>query len=975
MDAIESHSWQARWIWSDGERSPRNEWLMFRKSFELDSTADMADTELKITADSRYVVFLNGKKLGFGPVRSWPKQLAYDCYSAGQLLKPGKNTIAVLVMHWGVTNFAYFRGRGGLLAELINRTSPNGSYAIVKSDDSWSWTKPDGYDSRAVRMSVQLAFAEVIDGRSWDENWMAVDFDDRNWLAANVIGDVGMEPWSNLQPRDIPFLTEEPVYPRKLQAVHNVKADQIWATVDIANHMMPETTWHLGPCFFSGYMATMLHAEEETSATICFLYGVPSAPLFVTLNGMAIDPDSYERDDVNLYINVALKQGDNFFLVDVSGAHRPMLQWSIGIKANASVQFVSPVDGSTMNGECEHSPFIAIGPFEAVDHQNPLGPKPVLGRDHPDELAVRTIQSWPELAVSMKEWISSVPSSLVTDVHVLGQCLWKDTIARISPDKRMEQLVIPSADKAVIETKQGEDIEIIIDFGEQRSGYLSFAVEASAGTILDFYGYEFQDERGIQHTYRLNNTLRYMCRDGFQSYESFVSRGFRYLMLTVRGNGEAVRFHDLKLIQSHYPVADTGEFQCSDDRLNRLWEISRRTVKLCMMDTFVDCPTYEQAYWVGDVRNVSLTHYYLFGDEQIVERCLRLVPGSRDQSPLYCSQVPSGWNNVIPNWTFLWIIACEEFVHRTGKTAFAVDILPDMAYTIAHYLNYRTDEGLLEIDAWNLLDWAPIDQPDSGVVTHQNMLLVKALASAAYVAREAGRQDLAADFAEQANHLKRAINKHLWSEEHQAYIDCIHADGRRSDILSMHSQVMALLCDIAEPTRKTVLQRYMTSPPSSFVPFGSPFMSFLYHEVLAELGLIKEIVDDIRNKWGIMLEYDATTCWETFPGRKEATYGKTLSRSHNHAWSAGPGYSLPKYVLGVQAMSSGFRQVVVAPQPGGLTWANGKVPIPGGDVVEVRWRATPDKKMDLTIHAPSHVQINPELPSGFTGEIRVIDYS
>jgi hypothetical protein len=46
-----------------------------------------------------------------------------------------------------------------------------------------------------------------------------------------------------------------------------------------------------------------------------------------------------------------------------------------------------------------------------------------------------------------------------------------------------------------------------------------------------------------------------------------------------------------------------------------------------MEDTFVDCPAYEQVFWVGDSRNEALVNYYVFGALDIVKRCLRLVPG------------------------------------------------------------------------------------------------------------------------------------------------------------------------------------------------------------------------------------------------------------------------------------------------------------------------------------------------------------
>ncbi|WJH33874.1 hypothetical protein N6H14_28415 [Paenibacillus sp. CC-CFT747] len=92
--------------------------------------------------------------------------------------------------------------------------------------------------------------------------------------------------------------------------------------------------------------------------------------------------------------------------------------------------------------------------------------------------------------------------------------------------------------------------------------------------------------------------------------------------------------------------------------------------------------------------------------------------------------MPSGWSSVIPNWTFFWVNACVEYYERTGDLGFAASIYPHAAYTLDHYLMKRDEHGLLSLNAWNFLDWAPIDQPREGIVSHQNMFLVKALQEA-----------------------------------------------------------------------------------------------------------------------------------------------------------------------------------------------------------------------------------------------------
>lgn len=221
-----------------------------------------------------------------------------------------------------------------------------------------------------------------------------------------------------------------------------------------------------------------------------------------------------------------------------------------------------------------------------------------------------------------------------------------------------------------------------------------------------------------QETYDLENTFRYTCREGRQTYQSPLRRGFRYLMLTVRGAARSAKVYGVQVVQSNYPVAEIGQFSSSDPLLNQIYEISRHTTRLCMEDTFVDCPAYEQAFWVGDSRNEALVNYSVFGSNEIVKRCLRLVAKSSVQTPYLTDQVPSGWVSVIPNWTFLWAIACEEYVDRTEDLAFAEEVFPALCGALDQFALQLDESHLFNMRAWNLLDWArgSIPLPGGGQV-------------------------------------------------------------------------------------------------------------------------------------------------------------------------------------------------------------------------------------------------------------------
>ncbi|MBP1966835.1 family 78 glycoside hydrolase catalytic domain [Paenibacillus aceris] len=947
--------WTAKWVWGGIEESPRNEWRCFRKTFDMTANATVTEAELRISADSRYVAYVNGVRVGRGPVRSWPAEQFYDTHRIGHLLKPGGlNTIAVLVMHFGVSNFYYVRGLGGLLAEVTVDDK-----TLAATDDSWRTEKVAAQLTSSPRLSGQQAFSEVYDARRWDEGWRELEFDDSTWSLARELGPVGSGPWKALVPRDIPFLTEEKLYPSRIESLQRVIPPAWTATIDLRYAMCPSSADHANKVNYIGYLATVLVMPEAGKVTLGFPNGARNEQLWI--DGQLVQ-DWYGASRERFF-DVHLDAGEHFIQMDISWRDHGH-PFHIAADAKIPFSFRCPM------GDRE-TPFILMGPFDEtveIDTQVTRGVN-VNDRDF--------IRSAGAKSMLELEWIQDqirpLSASFYTEHDVFGANVWRPVAELYSIPQQLERCLLATPEYAEIPRFTDCDTEIVIDFGKQRSGFHGFEIEAPEGTIIDFYGIEYMKAGFRQHTYALDNTFRYISRGGRQSYESPVRRGLRYAVLTVRGATGPVKLFETYVIQSTYPVVDAGSFQCSDPLLNDIWEISRHTTRLCMEDTFVDCPAYEQTFWVGDSRNEALINYYIFGALDIVKRCLRLVPGSKDLSPLYLDQVPSGWTSVIPNWTFFWMIACLEYVEHTGDRAFATEMWPSIRYTLEHYLQHINKDGLLEIRGWNLLDWAPIDQPDNGVVTHQNLFLVKALRQAGELAMVAGipSRDIV-EFEQVASLLAKAIQDKLWDEDRKAYIDCIHEDGRRSNIYSMQTQVVALLCDVAQSDQKEQLERYLVDPPASFVQIGSPFMAFFYYEALEATGRESFMLEDIRRNFGGMIQQGATTCWELYPNTHENKADPLLlTRSHCHAWSAGPAYFLGRSVLGVKRDAFGWKKVRIEPVPCGLRWARGAVPLPDGGAIEVEWQLE-ENEMLLRVSAPEDVELDIRLPEGITGRITTV---
>src|SRR2546423_251849 len=104
--------WRARWIWTERPHSagftrgaglpPRETWnrfVYFRRSFVLEEIP--ASVPARVTADSRFVLSVNGEEVARGPARSVPERLAYAELELTPFLRQGKNVIGALVRFYG----------------------------------------------------------------------------------------------------------------------------------------------------------------------------------------------------------------------------------------------------------------------------------------------------------------------------------------------------------------------------------------------------------------------------------------------------------------------------------------------------------------------------------------------------------------------------------------------------------------------------------------------------------------------------------------------------------------------------------------------------------------------------------------------------------------------------------------------------------------------------------------------------------
>lgn len=215
--SMRRENWSAGWIWCEGESRPRNFYLHARKTFKLDNKPETAT--LRITADSRYKLFVNGSYVGRGPVPSDPHRLSYDTYDISALLSKGQNVIAVLVQHLGQGTYSYIPGRAAFICEAdIDEDTK------IVTDETWKALPAAEWTAQGARINRRIGYQEVYDASLEPEGWTAVKFKDAKWPQAVVLGRPPMPPFDRLVSRDIPHLKEELAFPAEVVSMQDAPA-------------------------------------------------------------------------------------------------------------------------------------------------------------------------------------------------------------------------------------------------------------------------------------------------------------------------------------------------------------------------------------------------------------------------------------------------------------------------------------------------------------------------------------------------------------------------------------------------------------------------------------------------------------------------------------------------------------------------------------------------------------------------------
>ena len=733
----------AKWIWTG--HAVQHQILLFRRDLSL---AEFDEALLSITADSRYRLWVNQTWVGDGPARAYTTHYRYDIHDLSNLLREGENRIEIRVMHAGVSNFQYIHSSPGLLCSLQVDQEPT-----YISDEHWQVSNMPEYEPNTPQICEQLFHMECVDLRKQEH---------RNWKAPEILRSQHDDPHENLRERDSALLSRSPVVFQSFVSAATVKPPEHVFTFKTKRLFHPDSSSaNLLPG--TGCLFSQLHIER--SGILKFQTEGMDA-LF--LDGIEIlsHPVLDSSEILQTFDPVSIQAGVHLLILKKNVVHFPPTSY-LACHAGMPVTWQDPTGGSSgwaFSGPVWQAPE-DTNQFEGFS--DPLTKFAPFPQWLCPEGKLKDAQNLAE-SIDLETLIDRCPSPCGLDDQDLCAC---DPVVDVQFAEALQSAPsICSPENAlhsdpsfttIHPTPEG-DAQLIYDLGGLSVGYFQLDIEAPKGTVVDAYFFEYMEAGQIQIPGAVRNGFRLYCREGHNHFSSINRLGMHFVILVFRDFTRPLKLNNIHLIESTYPTPLGMYFYCSDERFNQIDKISRRTLQLCMEDTFTDCPTYEQVLWIGDARSEARFAFSAFGAYDLAKRCCRLGAESLDNSPIVASQAPSGWNMLLPAWSFLWNINVWETYFYSGDPAFLGELYPAMRKNTDQALNHLDSRGLFSMNTWNMFDWANIDDRHKTVL-HNSMFLVAALDAAIQAAEELGHAQDSARWKTSVERLKSSVN-HCWSE-------------------------------------------------------------------------------------------------------------------------------------------------------------------------------------------------------------------
>lgn len=470
----------------------------------------------------------------------------------------------------------------------------------------------------------------------------------------------------------------------------------------------------------------------------------------------------------------------------------------------------------------------------------------------------------------------------------------------------------------VIHTPAGETV---LDFGYNLVGYVEFTLEnAKKGDVISYTHAEILDKNGNFYTDNLraaDERITYIARDGKQTYKPhFTFMGGRYVRLDKYPY--EVKPENFKFIVVHSDIKRTGYFECSDERVNKLFDNIIRGQRGNYLDIPTDCPQRDERLgWTGDAEVFVRTAAYNFDVDKFFRKWLTdLMLDQRGDGSVPC---------VIPDLPGLALVKSAAWQDAATVCPWEIylaygdrELLERQFESMCRYVNFIDRFGGDKY-MWNdwhthFGDWLAMDKPNGNCGGTDTKYIAQA-----YFA-------LSTSIVIRAGH---ALNKDVayYEELYKGIIAAFRCHYMKDGVPIYRTQtacVLALhfnLCDEKDrkPTADLLCQLIHERGDTLSTGFvGTPYIMHALSSTGNNELAYTLLLQDKFPSWLYSVKLGATTIWEHWDGINENgdVWSPSMNSYNHYAYGA-----VADWMYGVAAgintstRKPGYEHIILKPMP------------------------------------------------------------
>ncbi|KAJ4402301.1 hypothetical protein N0V91_007334 [Didymella pomorum] len=545
-----------------------------------------------------------------------------------------------------------------------------------------------------------------------------------------------------------------------------------------------------------------------------------------------------------------------------------------------------------------------------------------------------------------------------------------EPVQRIQTVKPIEQITTPSG-------------KTILDFGQNLVGYLRIkSIIGEAGRKITFKHAEVleHEELGTRPLRDCKATDEYILRgspDGESWEPRFTFHGFRYAQVD-NWPSERPLMDSIEAVICHTDMQKAGHFECSDAKLNKLYQNVCWSMRGNFLSIPTDCPQRDERLgWTGDLALFAPTAAYIYQCTGLLKNWLIDLAICQKRRgglpPMVCPDVLEGdrfWDLNIPTaiWHDVTVLGPWAMYMATGDIEILRTQYESMQGWISKIQRYEGSHtpNLWHPTVFQLGDWldpaAPSDAPwqsktDSKLASDAFLVETLRLMSriATLLGKERDAQTYSADSTAARSQFEAEYitpNGRLVNESQTAYALAI-----TFDLLAPHQRASAgdRLAHIVS------LNAFKIGTGFAGTPYILSALTQTGHADVAYGMLMNELCPS----WLYGIKMGATTTWERWDSMlPDGGINPGDMTSFNHYAYGAVTTFLHEYVAGLRCVEPGWRRVRVEPViGGGITSAKASHLSPYGEVA-VEWEIVEGKKFFIDVVVPQGVTVEVCMPYG-----------